>query len=709
MNVAFLPIRKVFIWLGLIVGLVYVGSLHGSFHFDDSHSVEANLAIRSVANIPSFWADSRTSSFIPENRVYRPMVYTLYSFCWAIGEGKTWPFHIMKMAMHVLVCLALFLVWRMLWSVPGWFPVKSLSIKFPLVSHVFSITPDWAAFFLAAVFAVHPAGSECVDYISATTSLQCAMFYVWAVYFYLGYRSSALGLQPAISDDSKKKYFWFALLFYFLSVASKEEGITLPAVIVLFELFLNKGALKTRVSDAVRIFLPFALLGVILAGWIYIMHPPEGNESRGWVTPFNYFITQWRAYLWYMRLWFWPWDLNADVAAIEFSKSVADPLVIQAAIGNLLILVFSWLNRRRFPAMLFGILWFYITISPASSIVVLAEAINEHRMYLAYFGFVGGTFTILLWCAENFFAAATRATRLGLWLLLIGVGLVIGTQERNRVWLNDENLWSDTVEKNPTSGRALNNLALVYLGRGEYEKTIGLLDKCEQYWSTYSYCPLNKGISLFALKRFDEAEIAFQKAYGLNPTNLHINYHLGRLQYDHKMDYKKAIEYFRASVDVTGGRYPEGDIYLALSHEKLGQYKEAKDALSRALSIEPDNQSALFNLARMFFSLKEYDASIKSYERLIGLNQQHQQAWYNYGVAKLEKNDFKGAKTAFERTLVLDPKSEQALFNLAFVNEKLGDGVSAIKAINQLLVIDPNRADYKNRLNELNRKFGVFK
>ena len=66
----------------------------------------------------------------------------------------------MKMFMHWWVCLGIFFIWRRLWQEDGWLPVNGLKVRFPFVSHVFAITPSWAAFFLALVFAVHPAGSH---------------------------------------------------------------------------------------------------------------------------------------------------------------------------------------------------------------------------------------------------------------------------------------------------------------------------------------------------------------------------------------------------------------------------------------------------------------------------------------------------------------------------------------------------------------------
>ena len=688
--------RKVGLGLAVVIGLCYITSIDGSFHFDDSHSVESNVAVRSLTNIPSFWTDTRTSSFIPENRVYRPLVYTFYAFCWQIGGGATWPFHLMKIFMHILVALALFMIWRRLWSQEGWFPVKSLKLKLPLVSRSISITPDTAAVVLAVLFGIHPTGSECVDYISATTSLQCAMFYLWAFYSYLVFR-----------DTGDRKCLFTSLLLYFLSVASKEEGITLPAMVVVTELFLSPGGAAARVRSAFFKLLPYLLLGGLLALWVVYMRPVEGDESRGVVSPLHYFITQWRAYLWYMRLWFWPWDLNADSASIVFSQSFTDPLVIRAMIGNGIVIAFAILNRRRFPAMLFGMLWFYITISPASSVVVLAEAINEHRMYLAYIGFVGGTFTVLLWLAEQMFVAETRDRRLGWILTMICIGLVAGTQERNRVWANDENLWKDTVDKNPTSGRALNNLALVYLSRGEYAKAIEQLEACERYWSTYMYCPLNHGISLFALGKYAEAEQSLQKAYTFNPRSTHVNFHLGRYYEEVKKDYEKASSYYQTAVDVTGGRYPAADIRLASCKSQLKKFDEARAALNRALSVEPDNTMAYFELAKLELAVGNTQGSLTASESLLRIDPRNLLGWYNYGVALLQKQDYVTAKTAFQRTIELDPKSEQGWYNLAFVNDHLRDGKGALVAARQLAIINPGNRDYKNRLQQLEKKFGA--
>ncbi len=707
-----LSLRKVVWMLGIVIALVWARSLVGSYHFDDSHSVESNIAIRSLYNIPSFWTDPRTSSFIPENRVYRPLVYTFYSFCYLMGQGATWPFHLMKIAMHLSVCLALFVIWRQLWSQPGWFPVRSLHLTFPKVSRTFILTPEWSAFFLALVFAVHPSCSECVAYISATTSLQCAMFYLWSYCFYLRSRDGG---------DHGLRWLGLSLLFYFLSVASKEEGITLPAMIVVTELFLLPGGGLERLKPALNRSLPFWAVGVLLSLWIFWMHPESGNESRGWVSWEAYFMTQWRAYLWYMRLWFWPFDLNADYATVQFSRSLLESRVILAAIGNGVIIAFAWFNRRRFPAMLFAISWFYITISPASSVIRLAEAINEHRMYLAFIGFVGGTFTVLLYCADSYWPASGRRSRALGWIyMLIVLSLAIGSQERNRVWANDENLWLDTVEKNPTSGRALNNLALVYLNRDEFEKSITYLERCQTYWPSYVYCALNKAISLHSLgkaleaggkqveaqEKFDRAEKSFLRAYQLNPRHVHLNFHLGKFYSVTRGDCEKGMSFLRASVVGTGGRYPAAEAQLASCLAKLNRHKEALEAITHALEVEPGSEILWFEKAKIQYEARDYDGSSQSYQSILSSNPNSAQAWYNLGISWVALARHGDARKAFERVISLDSHNEQAWSNLVFVLEKQGDGAGALEAMRKLLDMQPGRTEFQLRLRALQRKFG---
>jgi tetratricopeptide (TPR) repeat protein len=689
--------RAALLLFGAVI-LAYGGSLQGSFHFDDSHSVENNFAVRSLANIPSFWTDPTTSSMIPENRVYRPLVYTFYAVCWAIGKGSTVPFHVMKMLMHSLVCLGVFLIWRRLWSLPGWWPDaqgEPLRLRLVGVRKPVELTPQTGALLLALLFAVHPAGSECVNYISSTTSLQCALFYVFAFVSYLEGRFS----------KSPRKYLGASLLFYFLSVASKEEGITLPAVILGTEWLLRpERDLVVRFKKAFGVFAPYLVLGLALAAWLFLFHSTEGDESRGSISSWSYFMTQWRAYLHYMRLWFWPWGLNADSASWVFSKSLGEPEVLQALVGNGVVLATAWVQRKRFPALFFGVAWFYVTISPASSVVVLAEAVNERRMYLAYVGFIGGTAVLLIAAARHWVREVHREWKLGVGLTAVFLSLWLGTQERNRVWANDENLWKDTVEKNPYSGRAHNNLALVYMGRGDFTRAIEHFDLCERYWTGYAYCSLNRGIALTALGKLEEAEVYLRKAHGMAPRNIHMNFHLGQFLEEKRNDCEKALPFFQRSAEGANGRYPAADYRAASCLGQLKRWTEARAALQRALGQEPQSVFGWMALGRLELDAGDAAAANSAFRAALRYEPGNVQAWYNLGVAQIRESRWQEARASLAEVVRLDPKSEQGWYNSAFVHEQLGEWDLAVGAAQRLTELYPEKAEYSDRKLRLERR-----
>ncbi|MFL5813668.1 MAG: tetratricopeptide repeat protein [Bdellovibrionia bacterium] len=569
------------VWLGLLflIAAVYAPSLSVPFHFDDEHTIHMNESLHHLSGIPKIWTDLTTSSYLPDNRNYRPLKNTIDTFCWTIGNGATWPFHLWKIFMHSVVCLCLFLIWRRLWRVPGWYPLTENVPGF--------LKSERIALVLAVIFAVHPVMTEVVTYISASSSLQCAMFYLLGYLSYLAWR-----------DQGSSKFLAAALLSYAASCMSKEEGITLPAVIVLTEVFIAEGDWIQKAKCAIRRSWPFWLAFVGLAAFMAHMVPETNARSRGNVPPIEYFMTQWRAWIWYMRLWFWPWDLNADNVEFGFSSSIADPRVIQALIGNVLLLVAAFLYRKKFPALLFGLLWYYITISPASSILPLAEPVNERRMYLSYIGFTGGALVLMLWLFYDALSPKVSARQSFAVLSLIVVGSMVGTLNRINVWQTPENLWVDTVAKNPSSGRAQNNLALIYMQRAQYPQALEHLNRCEQAWPNYMYCALNKGIIGIATKDTDLAEKSLLRALTLDPESPWVNFQLGLFFHEFKKDIDRSIVFFSKSDALTGNRYLEAKEWLSRIYLEKGDKGKARSLASEILQIQPSRPSALHLLSQ---------------------------------------------------------------------------------------------------------------
>lgn len=543
--------------IALIAG-AYLPNVNGAYHFDDGHTVSENPAMRNWNSLVDVWTDSRLESLLPANRSYRPLLFVTYFLCYQAGDGETWVFHVVKMLMHLVFCMASFVIWRRLFALFGWIPASMPRW----------LTPDALAAYLAVLLAIHPASNECVNYITATSTLQCATFYV------LGFCAYLIGREKGTITPMV-----LAMLCYVASVLTKEEGITLPAVLVVYELMCGRRRLLATA--------PFWVAFLALAFLQYKMLPETHAESRGSVSSMNYFMTQWRAYLWYMKLWFWPFDLNADNVSFGFSSGFTDIRVIQAVIGNGLICVLAWINRKRVPAFLFGMLWFYIAISPASSIMPLAEPVNERRMFLSYVGYAGGLLPVVIPGLMQI--ARLDGRKLVAAMVAIVLCLFGGAVRRSLVWNDAESLWEDTLEKNPESGRALNNLALVYMRTAKMDKALELLGRCETVWTGYAYCSINKAITLVALKRYPEAKTSFERAIGLNPRlpDSHFYY----ADFLEKMgDVTTARASFLKVDELAGGVHIEAKLRSAQLAIKANEPAQARALLEDALRVAPNEE-----------------------------------------------------------------------------------------------------------------------
>ena len=65
----------------------YANHFHNSFHFDDAHTIEQNVYIRNLHNIPRFFTDATTFSSLPANQTWRPIVSLSLALDYRLGKG----------------------------------------------------------------------------------------------------------------------------------------------------------------------------------------------------------------------------------------------------------------------------------------------------------------------------------------------------------------------------------------------------------------------------------------------------------------------------------------------------------------------------------------------------------------------------------------------------------------------------------------------
>ncbi len=214
--------------LVLLVWIVYWNSLHNPFAFDDWHVIPENPSIRTLSNIPSFFTDLSHFSILVGNRDYRPVFLTSMALCWWVGGGTVLPFHIVSIALHAANVLLLFLMCRRLFSRRS-DPEYGLS----------GSNADWAAMCSAALFALHPLASESVNYISSQSVPLAAFFYLTSFYLF----QTVYGGDFPPVNATRRWRLWCSYLAYVLALLSKPIVITLPVMLIVWDLLFGKESL----------------------------------------------------------------------------------------------------------------------------------------------------------------------------------------------------------------------------------------------------------------------------------------------------------------------------------------------------------------------------------------------------------------------------------------------------------------------------------
>ena len=543
----------------------YSNSLNAGFQLDDYHQVVNNQHIRRLANIPRFFFDAGLASGSYWLKGYRPMALSSMAVNYAVSGYDVWSYHLLNLALHFLNALLVFLILRRLLDKSGKEGAGLLALG------------------AALIFAVHPMQTGAVTYITGRASLLAAFFYLAGFMTFLCFREAGKG-----------KALWAAAgpVCYMLGLLSKEVAVSLPAVMLAYDLLFYKGGRAGLFRDKGRLLYYSAFAAALVAYMMirravagYAVAPEQG------IAPLAYLMSQAKAALMYARLLLLPVNQCADYTLPPTLSPEA--LVFMGA--GLVTLAVGLLIKYKSsaPVAVFLGLWYFIAAAPESSVMPIQDIFVEYRMYLPSVGFIAAL-TVL--AGEALRTPASRKAALAFVVTL----MCLLTFNRNKVWADDYSFWGDTALKAPRSGRARMNLgrALFRLGRlDESERELKLsLDLGLGIGNRYEAMN-NLGITIYELGRRDEALREFADAVRLDPGRPegYVNtgaalFAMGRFA-DAERPLKRA-----AGLDPTS---PRPRMLLASVHSKMGRGQEALAEVQQAIDQNPKDFEAWMTLAEV--------------------------------------------------------------------------------------------------------------
>jgi hypothetical protein len=418
-------------------------------------------ALRDVLTLP-YWPPPAAPD------LYRPVASILLAAQYALGGGVPFVFRITSYALYALASVG----------------VYRLALRF---------MPASIALLVAALFAAHPVHVEAVALAVTQNELIVATVAGFMTVLYVDRRRSESG---ALSPRD-----WAMLAAgYAIAGFSKENGLLIPAFLILAEIFLTPSrAPAERVRQlwrgfAVLIAIAAVMIAVrtlVLSGVVgptMIAEALRGQTMGGRLLTMLQIVPQWT------RLLVWPVHLRAEYSPREFvaSTSVGGEEATGLAIV-ILVLMSIWLARQRAPALSFGLAWCCVALFPVSNVVIpTGILLAERTLFLPSVGFVLALGGGMAFVASQRPAVTRQArTLIALAASVLVVAALGRSAQRQRVWQDPVTLTVASVQDAPRSWRVQQVYGDMLFSQGRAAEAIAAfrraIDLAPESWRPRNY------------------------------------------------------------------------------------------------------------------------------------------------------------------------------------------------------------------------------
>jgi protein O-mannosyl-transferase len=585
---------------------------------DDAHITKPEL--RSSSGLAKIWTQPGAT------QQYYPLVHSVFWLEYHLWGDSTLGYHLVTILLHFFSALLLVCILRRL-AIPG-------------------------AWFIAAIFALHPVHVESVAWISELKNTLSGVFYFATMLAYLKFDS-----------ERKRKYFIIAIGLFILGLLSKSVIATLP-VSLLVVFWWKRGRLDWR-HDSVPL-LPFFTVGIasgLFTAWVEHTFIIGGEESTFAFTFVQRCLIAGRVVWFYLGKILWPVDLIFIYPRWNVSHAVWWQYLFPFA--TLLFAGVLWLLRKRWRAPLAAFLYFTVTIFPVLGFLNVYpfrfSFVADHFQYLACIGpialsaaGIGSGFGLLQGSLRRFLKPMLY--------VIVLLTLSVLTWKQSGVYADAETLYRTTIRKNPDCWMAHNNL----------------------------------GLLLTETNRTDEAMTHFRKALEINPLYARAHNNLGNLLMQINRT-EEAMTHFRKALEINPD-YAETHTNLGILLVKTNRTEEAMTHFRKALEINPNDVKAHNNLGNILLQTNRTDEAVVHFRKALEINPTLAEDHSNLGTLLLQTGRTDEAVVHFRKALEINPNLAEAHNNLGNILLQTGRTDEAVVHFRKALEINPNLAEVYNNL-----------
>jgi hypothetical protein len=530
----------------VVVFAIYSPALNFQFILDDHHFL-TDPRLQSPGHLWEYFT-SYVWAQVPGGPMsfYRPLFALWLRLNFVLCGASPWGWHLLSIVKHVSVAILLaWLAWKLL-------------------------RDRVAALVAATLFAVHPAQTESVAWVTVPDPLMAAAV-LGTLLLYLNYAERVSASRQARVEKSKKNFrklgrggskgsssapssapssalssaLWLvsSAAACFAALIAKETAIVLPVAIFALNLIVpfNKTAsdgingFRIRLIGAIRLTLPF--LGITVVYLLLRVHALKGQfSSLTQHLPLRTVVLSAPATLWfYLKVMFWPVRPHAFAdPTLADALSLRTVLLPGLAVGCAAVIIAAaclWMwkeARRNLPhqeaasvqsALVLGALILVLPILPALNLNALFPGDFLHGRY-TYLPLAG--LALLL-------ATGWRLLKKGRIAALSAAGVVaiafcVLTVEQESMWKDDLTVYTVANQNAPHNApvaqnlsRARVQLALLALDEADgCDEAMPVFQQAIQQYPQDWFAWAGQGECFLKLNKFPQAEQALRRATELS-------------------------------------------------------------------------------------------------------------------------------------------------------------------------------------------------
>lgn len=572
-------------WLAAVLLLTILAlypSLQGEWvNWDDQLYVTQNSTIR------DFSFTGILNLFDPANAVldtYTPMTLVSFAVDYHFVQDSAAWYHVENLLLHLVNAALVFQI------------ILLLTGRLPL------------AFFVAALFGVHPMHVESVAWVSERKDVLFSLFFLASCLQYIVYLQRSRG-QAGRPDRA----YWVAFALAVLAMLAKPQAVSLPLVLVLLH-YWESGSLKLNAWGRVLPFFGLALATGFLA--IFTMDAnPSGFDLLSRMAMSGHAV--W-TYLFKVVV---PLNLMHDMGRPEAGE-IPGFYYLTTLLSISILGAALWFGRRE-RYFVFGVGFFVVTLFFSLHLLKVNSGIAYERFsYLPYIGLflIGG---FLLQKLKERMAFGTVAM-LGLMALVL-IPLTVLANQRSRVWKNDATLWSDALKKNLDHPVAWCKRARYYTSIGLFEQALVDQNECLRVHPDRSSGLHNRGNIYKGMGEIASAISDYTSAIEEGPERSLPYSSRGVLliqtgNSDGLADLKRAVE---LSPELVAYR-----LNLGLAYEVYDRFDLAQIEYSAAIELDPNDFQALKYRGSLLRIMGDLERARIDLSKAVEIRPDYGDAWY---------------------------------------------------------------------------------